>query len=385
MYNSASRTWALGALSGLILMAACTDTSTLPTEVEVQFAKGGKPGKPGGGGGDSFSYTITDLGGEGASGINNTAVVGGRLGEPSPTFGTRRAVLWDAGTSAAQDLMQLTSEANFSWAYAINSAGQVVGESNRVADEWPATPVIWDVADGTIRVLLELADQYTSQVYGINESGQAVGYRRENDGTFRNQAVLWDTDGTITITELGGLPGHDFSWAQAINNAGQVVGLSRTFRERDSERAVLWEPAGGPLNLDPSGNGMSDATDISEPDGAGAVQVVGTATTGSGVRVATVWIVKDGSVVGVRQLDAESGNASSAHAVNDVGQVVVNVSGGVAVWTSATDLLEPLPSLSKHCSSGGHGINNDGTVAGSSGTSTKGRCTSHAVIWTTIN
>ena len=159
MYDQAYRPWALAALSGLILMTACMDTPILPTEVDAQFAKGGKPGKPGGGDGDSFSYTITDLGGEAASGINNTAVlVGGRLGDPSPTFGTRRAVRWDAGTSAAQDLMQLTLQANFSWAYAINGAGQGVGESNFAADEWPATPEIWE-AEGNIRVLLALAER----------------------------------------------------------------------------------------------------------------------------------------------------------------------------------------------------------------------------------
>ena len=285
--------------------------------------------------------------------------------------------------------MQLTDEANFSWAYAINGAGQVVGESNFAADEWPATPVIWD-AEGNIRVLLDLAEgPYTSQVYGINESGQAVGYRRENDGTYRNHAVLWDTDPAIKITELGELSGYDFSWAFAINNAGQVAGISKNFGDRDSPRAVLWETAVGGvsiLNLDLNGNGRSDATDISEPDEAGAVQVVGTSTTASGVSVATVWrVVKDDGVVSVQQLDAESGKASSAEAINDVGQVVVQVSGGLAVWTLATDLLETLPSLSKQCRRWVGDINNAGTVAGSSGTRVKRRCTSHAVIWTTIN
>lgn len=47
MYNQASRPWALAALSGLILMTACMDTPTLPTEVDAQFAKGGGGGGPG--------------------------------------------------------------------------------------------------------------------------------------------------------------------------------------------------------------------------------------------------------------------------------------------------------------------------------------------------
>ncbi len=213
-----------------------------------------------------------------------------------------------------------------------------------------------------------------------------MGYRRVNDGNYRNHAVLFDTDGTIT--ELGELTGHDFSWAHAINNAGQVAGISRNTADYSSERAVLWETAGGVvsiLNLDPSGSGRSNAADISEPAAAGAVEVAGTTTTASGVRVATVWTVQNGSVVTVRQLDAESGNASSAKAINDVGQVVAQVSGGMAVWTPATDQLEPLPSLSKRCSSRGGDINNDGTVAGWSGVFAKGRCAYHAVVWTKIN
>ena len=45
MYNRAFRPWALAALSGLLLMTACEDTSTVPTEVDPQLAKGGIPGK----------------------------------------------------------------------------------------------------------------------------------------------------------------------------------------------------------------------------------------------------------------------------------------------------------------------------------------------------
>ena len=41
MYDRASRPWVLAALSGLFLVTACTDTSTVPTDVEAQFAKGG--------------------------------------------------------------------------------------------------------------------------------------------------------------------------------------------------------------------------------------------------------------------------------------------------------------------------------------------------------
>ena len=94
---------------------------------------------------------------------------------------------------------------------------------------------------------------------------------------------------------------------------------------------------------------------------------------------AAVWVVDVAtrSVIDV-QLQPDGGGAK---AVNAAGEVLVTVSGP-AVWTLATGLLEPLPTLSKQCTSGGGGINNAGTVAGSSGLRAKGRCTTHAVVWT---
>ena len=47
MYGRRSRFWTLAAFSGLLLTTACTDTSTLPSEIEPQFARGGGgPKKP---------------------------------------------------------------------------------------------------------------------------------------------------------------------------------------------------------------------------------------------------------------------------------------------------------------------------------------------------
>jgi hypothetical protein len=50
MYNRAFRPWALAALSGLLLMTACEDTSTVPTDLDPQLAKGGNSGRGGRGG-----------------------------------------------------------------------------------------------------------------------------------------------------------------------------------------------------------------------------------------------------------------------------------------------------------------------------------------------
>src|SRR5256712_12337993 len=53
-------------------------------------------------------------------------------------------------------------------------------------------------------------------------------------------AFLWQ-DGTMT--DLGGLPGYQFSVAWDINDRGQVVGSS--YGDDGTTHAVLWENGGG--------------------------------------------------------------------------------------------------------------------------------------------
>ncbi len=61
MYNRAFRPWVLAALSGLLLMTACEDTSTAPTDLDPQLAKGGVPGPPDDGGGRRPTSTLRAL------------------------------------------------------------------------------------------------------------------------------------------------------------------------------------------------------------------------------------------------------------------------------------------------------------------------------------
>ena len=62
-----------------------------------------------------------------------------------------------------------------------------------------------------------------SCAFGINDAGQVVGHPRLATGSIH--AFITGPDG-VGMTDLGTL-GGDYSYASGINDAGQVVGESR--------------------------------------------------------------------------------------------------------------------------------------------------------------
>lgn len=74
-----------------------------------------------------------------------------------------------------------------------------------------------------------------SKAFGINASGQVVGYAATADN--RQHAFLWSNG---AMTDLGVLPGNSESHAFAINDAGQIVGLSSDLGSI-APRACLWQ------------------------------------------------------------------------------------------------------------------------------------------------
>ena len=134
-----------------------------------------------------------------------------------------------------------------SWAYGINNAGQVVGESHGTS-RYHA--FLWQ--NGNMTNLGTLGGT-VSYAYGINDSGQVVGFADTSSGD--QHAFLWQ-NGTMTdlgradasainnigeiagdgdyyacvwqsgaVTDLGTLPGYGSTGANGINDSGQVVGL----------------------------------------------------------------------------------------------------------------------------------------------------------------
>jgi probable HAF family extracellular repeat protein len=111
-------------------------------------------------------------------------------------------------------------------AFAINSAGQVVGEGE------PGRAVIWE--KGTITDLGTLGGS-ASYAYGINPAGQVVG-ESWTMGDRVAHAFLWEKG---VMTDLGA-PVGAFSRALAINPAGQVVGESTADGGPPAMTASLW-------------------------------------------------------------------------------------------------------------------------------------------------
>ncbi len=101
------------------------------------------------------------------------------------------------------------------WAYGINDAGQVVGESDGLySSAYRSKAVIWNNGNPTA---LGTPDGQSSAARGINNAGQVVG-TSSAPATCCGYATVWNG---ITPTYLSSV---GWSHGNAINNAGQVAG-----------------------------------------------------------------------------------------------------------------------------------------------------------------
>jgi probable HAF family extracellular repeat protein len=139
------------------------------------------------------------------------------------------SVRWDGTT-----LTDLEPSGGTSWsqAWAINDAGQAVGNSDVNAGEAYHAMLY---SGGTITDLGTLGGTI-SDAHSINDVGQIVGWSDITDDLARH-AVLWNG---ATLTNLAALGGNEtFSTAEDINNLGQIVGYSEIIS--GSSHATLWE------------------------------------------------------------------------------------------------------------------------------------------------
>jgi probable HAF family extracellular repeat protein len=93
--------------------------------------------------------------------------------------------------------------------------------------------------DGVMTDLGTLPGGNFSAALGINNRGQVVGEATTASGALH--AFLFED---AVMTDLGTLPGGSFSIANGINNRGQVVGFSSSATSPD-EHAALWTPKHG--------------------------------------------------------------------------------------------------------------------------------------------
>ena len=329
-------------------------------------------------------------------GVNNSGKVVGQAFSPSHPY----AFLWSR-QYGFKDLGTLGTPEN-SWANDINDCGQVVGCS------WvPPTTLqrafLWRDNGGMVNLgtFGDFLENSFSMGFGINNRGEIV-------GVSDNLAFLW-TKGHGMV-RLGTLS-KDEKWkgggARDINDNGQIVGMSQlpapesnpevpwTWKP-DQYHAVLWTGVEkildlGTLKLNSQALGINNRREIvggsSDKEG-WTHERIGSYHNENGLLcfdpscVAFIWTERHG----MTQLPIlAGGNASSAYAINDIGQVVgwsYTAANEVHafVWTSKKGTIDlgTLPGDHKY-ESVAYSINNPGQVAGYSFAEDGSK---HAVIWT---
>jgi hypothetical protein len=290
-----------------------------------------------------------------------------------------------------------SNPSSFSWPYAINDSGTVVGAAYN--DSLGERPIRWD-ASGAGSELDNLGTRLGStftwgQAYAINNSGTVVGYSdRWVGGAYYDRAARWDAGGTA-ITELGelphepGFPIYPQSRAQAVNESNSAVGYAQKLGPGGVNlgfRAVRWDGSGtaatelGHLGTTPAGVTDSQAYDINE---SGTVVGYALKNGSTGMKQAVRWTTGETAAT---ELDDAGGPFSEALAINDLGTAVGYSGGGTQrralSWdydgTAATvlgHLADPAPSQA-------FDINNNGIAVGSASKVIGGVNTgSFAVAW----
>jgi probable HAF family extracellular repeat protein len=210
------------------------------------------------GGGSTYGRAVNDAG----------QVVGDASTDsfyPYPTHAfswTQAGGMVDLGTIGGSGLNGASSRA-----FAVNNAGEVVGESTYLGYvEHHAFS--WTQAGGMVD-LGTLGGGF-SQAVAVNSAGQVVGWGIAGDGA--EHAFSWTQAGAMI--DLGTLGGSS-SRALAVNDGGEVVGQAQDLY--GYEHAFSWTPAGGMVDLGTLGGSSSQAVAINN-----AGQIVGTSDTGSG-------------------------------------------------------------------------------------------------------
>ena len=291
------------------------------------------------------TYSFIDLGTLGGASSRATDIneAGEVVGVAKNAAGQDRAFLWRNGVMT--DLGTLGG--TLSQASAMNNVGGVVGAS-AVTGAAPLAPFLWQ--DGVMSGLV-LGGQ--ASVTGINDAGDVVGVA---DG----RAVLW-RDGEVI--DLGSLGGVGASGAD-INQYGQVVGSADSteldFLGRQMPHAFLWEN-GVMRDLGaPAGSLGSYATAVNNLG-----QVVGNSSTFLNTGYGAAWVQKavfhDGTEFRFLPVPTVQ---SSAHDINDYGQIVGNMNGGAFIYDNGVvKSLQTLLPPGAPILSGAAAINNEGMIA----------------------
>ncbi|MFC3895724.1 hypothetical protein ACFOWZ_29965 [Lentzea rhizosphaerae] len=152
--------------------------------------------------------------------INDHGVVAG--GASTAGADEMHPARWDR--TGRVTALQLPSYGHFGIAYAVNNSNTAVGVTDGRAARW----------DNNGRVQL-LQGGMGGIAFRINDRGVAIGRTDETS----SHAVSWDRNGMMT--DLGMLPGDEWSTVRTINDRGDIAGYSIG----STTRAVLWQARTG--------------------------------------------------------------------------------------------------------------------------------------------
>ena len=175
----------------------------------------------------------------GANAINATGQVAGQFGYQGsvPAFWADPVL----SNTPPEGQFDALAPSGYGFAYAVNDAGLVVGQTNYFGDTPYGDAFLWD---GTIHNLGVIEGSNFSVAYDINNSGVIVG----NSGGVNGDAHAFVySNGTMLDihSSVGG--GYGSSVATGINNLGEVVGAR--FTPSASGRAFLRDAQGGVKDL----------------------------------------------------------------------------------------------------------------------------------------
>lgn len=144
--------------------------------------------------------------------------------------------------------------------WGLNEQGWMVGSTNSCVIG-PGVAWIWTPNDGLMTIPMPVG---TSQSTAIDiYSAQIVGNHFVSGDEFGAIAYLYDLS-TNEFTDLGTLPGGDWSQAHAINSKGEIVGFWGNTVMGPSPLAFIWRD-GEMININPDlGTLKSEAKHISD-------------------------------------------------------------------------------------------------------------------------
>lgn len=331
------------------LLKNASFAATLTALTILGLATSGLAKSTSGGGASSKTYSITDLGINTYTQINDPGQI---IGTTITTSGSSNTIILSQG-----QITTIGSASNL-YANSINNKGQVVGALNPTSGG-SSHVFVWN--KGTTTDLGTLGNNF-ALAKAINNSGQISGVLGSGDGNSTAFVCkINNCSGTlIKFSQPGGtVNSYD------INDGGTVAGSATA--SNSSLHAYIWNK-GTKTDLGTLGGSSSEALSLNN---AGAA--VGYSYVASGSYHAFIWQKGKMTDLGSINLPGIQNPQSKAFAINNrgpvvgsIGSVVPNASNRAFIWQKGkmVDLNSLIPANSGWTLQSATAINNSGKIVG---------------------